>query len=154
MSIDEKIEGGYKMEGCELGKEIVQLASANRFGGFFAPKDILRELRMQEAVNDLLGDKTGEELIAAKEYVSSLRDHYDFVYSRVRSEKAQANAGENSDICSDALDFLDGFLRKSLDNGQAESLDVDVVQQNGGIHSRRAEFPGTRFRKQHRCALL
>lgn len=82
---------------------------------------------MQQAVNDLLGDKTGEELTAAREYVLSLRDHYDFVYSRVRSEKAQANAGENSDICSDALDFLDSFLRKSLDNGQAESLDVDVA---------------------------
>ena len=43
---------------------------------------------MQEAVNDLLGGKTGEELTAAREYVLSLRDHYYFVYSRVRSEKA------------------------------------------------------------------
>ena len=127
MSIGVNFEDDYKMKGYDLGEEVVKLASAKRFGEFFAPKDILRELRMQEAVNDLLGDKTGEELIAAKEYVSSLRDHYDFVYSRVRSEKAQANAGENSDICSDALDFLDGFLRKSLDNGQAESLDVDVA---------------------------
>ncbi len=130
MSIGVNFEDDYKMEGYDLGEEVVKLASANRFGEFFAPKDILRELRMNEAVSDLLGNKTGEELNAARKYVLSLRDHYDFVYSRVRSEKAQANAGENSDICSDALGFIDRYLTKQISQeDQSQDCEVDVVSE-------------------------
>ena len=114
---------GDELKGKELGDEVLEIASMQNFSDLFLPKDITSAIARDNAVKDLLGNKSEEELIAVSKYLSSLKEDSEWVYSVARGETTQRNAGEEIDICDIALNFLAKYLPQKDQNPASSSED-------------------------------